>query len=111
MDTERVSDEELAALLDGVDFDDPVHWHTLRLIERALRELQSRRAAQSADRAAIIEECAMVAEECADRSWKEAKHYKTMPDDGSYGQCLADVLVAKDIGKAIRALSHTGRVK
>lgn len=63
---ERISDEELLALVAYIRLDDleePLHPHTWRLIERGLAELQSLRSAQPAsDWAAIVEECAKVAE-------------------------------------------------
>jgi len=54
---DRVSDEELAAILGGVDPDEPLHPHTWRLIECALTELQAlRRASVILKRLRVINE-------------------------------------------------------
>lgn len=61
---------------------------------------------RSPSRREVLEEAARVADKHYQDSKKSAAYYKSLPDDdGSYGQCLADMIVAGDIAIAIRALA------
>ena len=60
---------------------------------------------RDAARAEVLEEAARVADKHYQDSKKDAAYYKSLPDDdGSYGQCLADMIVAGDIAARIRSL-------
>ena len=60
---------------------------------------------RDAARAEALEEAAKVADKHYQESKKSAAYYKSLPDDdGSYGQCLADMIVAGDIAARIRAM-------
>ena len=62
---------------------------------------------RSPSRREVLEEAARVADKHYQDSKKSAAYYKSLPkDDGSYGQCLADMIVAGDIAIAIRALAE-----
>lgn len=62
---------------------------------------------RSPSRREVLEEAARVADKHYQESKKSAAYYKSLPkDDGSYGQCLADMIVAGDIAIAIRALAE-----
>jgi len=82
----------------------PRIWQDVGFLSDAIAAWNRR---HTSSRREVLEEAARVADKHYQESKKSAAYYKSLPkDDGSYGQCLADMIVAGDIAIAIRALAE-----
>jgi len=82
----------------------PRIWQDVGFLSDAIAAWNRR---HTSSRREVLEEAARVADKHYQESKKSAAYYKSLPkDDGSYGQCLADMIVAGDIAIVVRALEE-----
>jgi hypothetical protein len=103
--SETISDRELDALLHWEPGDDigGIYPHTITLLKRAIRELQSRRSTGERERA--LEEAAKVADQMAREEDVLADHYRDhtpSPEQREDAMCRA--AAHRDVATNIRAL-------